>query len=173
MGEFDNRPLVRDVDDSRRIEVALPRTLQISCSDVRQVYPPVEVAGNELLISTATVRFSEEGPTDEGGEADEYAEVDEHEYRTVTVRLRAPQVSTKQFVGSASFAALANIVLHTTDPFLVAVDDAITRFTSPTEDGTILSQDIWLEADVVGGINRDDSSQINRMGYQSISAIKR
>jgi hypothetical protein len=176
MGEFDNPPLVRDVGDARKIEVALPRTLQVSVDDVRQVFPPSEMTGNQLLISTGAVRFGQDQPSDEDAfnEQNDYADVDDGQRRTVTLKLRSSQLSTQQFVGSGSFSALANIFLNTWGTnFLVAADDATTLFTNPTENGQLLGQDIWLEADVFAGIADDDNSQIKRMGYQSVAAIRR
>jgi hypothetical protein len=171
MADFDKTPLVRDVDDARRIQVALPRTLQITVGNVRQVFPPGDGTGNQLLIMTGAVRFGQDGQRGEEGanENSEYAEVDDGDRRTAFLRLHGPHLNSDQFVGSAAFSALGNIYLQTTGAFGTAVDAAATRFTAPVEDGNTLAQDIWLFADVFAEI----SNQINRMGYQTFTLLKR
>jgi len=61
MGEFQNPPLVRDVDDSRRINVATPRALKIVVTDARQLAPTLSIGGNTLLFFSGLIRFGQDG----------------------------------------------------------------------------------------------------------------
>ena len=94
MATFQNPPLVRDVDDSRRINVATPCALRISVSDARQLVPTANPGANTLLLFSGMIRFGQDGDStgeDLGNELNEYAEAGGDDTpRTVMLQLRGP-----------------------------------------------------------------------------------
>jgi hypothetical protein len=174
MATFQHPPLVRDVNDSRRINVATPGALSISVSDARQLVPTVAVGANTLLLFSGIIRFGQDGDSigeDLSNELNEYAEAGGDDTpRTVMLQLRGPAIADGQFVGSAAFAAFGNICLTTNDSFGAAVDDGAVSLTQPVEDGNQLARDLWFLADInaeraTGGSQRE-TSLINRLAYQ-------
>ena len=92
MATFQNPPLVRDVDDSRRINVATPCALRISVSDARQLVPTGAAGANTLLLFSGMIRFGQDGDSpgeDLSNELSEYAETGGDDTpRTVMLQLR-------------------------------------------------------------------------------------
>jgi hypothetical protein len=177
MSDFQNPPLVRDVDDSRKINVATPRALKISVSDARQIAPIVSNGGNTLMFFSGLIRFGQDGDPGEDtrNEANEYAEAGHDDTpRTVMLQLRGPLVADSQFIGSGAFAAFGDIRLTTNDSFGTAVDNGATRFMQPIEDGNQLGRDLWFLADINAEKATDDTSLINRVAYQAsvLAALK-
>jgi len=175
MGEFQNPPLVRDVDDSRRINVATPSALKITVTDAQQVSPPLSIGGNTLLVFSGLIRFGQDGDTsgeDLSNELNEYAEAGGDDTpRTVMLQLRGPALADSQFLGSGTFTAFGNVVLTTNDSFGAAVDNGSTRLMQPMENGNPLARDLWLLSDInaeraTGGATKE-TSLINRMAYHA------
>jgi hypothetical protein len=171
MSDFQNPPLIRDVDDSRRINVATPRSLKISVSDARQIAPTPSSGGNTLLCFSGLIRFGQDGDSpgeDRRNELNEYAEAaGDDTPRTVMLRLRGPAMADSQFIGSGTFAAFGNICLTTNDSFGAAVDNGATSLAQPVEDGNQLARDLWFLSDINAERATDDTSLINRMAYQA------
>ena len=175
MATFQNLPLVRDVDDSRRINVATPSALRISVSDARQLVPTGAVGANTLLLFSGIIRFGQDGDSpgeDLSNELSEYAETGGDDTpRTVMLQLRAPAVADGQFFGSSAFAAFGNIVLTTNDSFGTAVDNGAVSLMQPVEDGNQLARDLWFLSDInserATSGSEKETSLINRMAYQA------
>jgi hypothetical protein len=171
MGEFQNPPLVRDVDDSRHINVATPHALKITVTDARQLAPTLSTGGNTLLIFSGLIRFGQDGDSpgeDRSNELNEYAEAGGDDTpRTVMLQLRGPTLADSQFIGSGAFAAFGNVALTTNDSFGAAVDNSTARLMQPVEDGNQLARDLWLLSDINAERATDDTSLINRMAYQA------
>jgi hypothetical protein len=172
---FQNPPLVRDVDDSRRINVATPCALRISVSDARQLVPTIAAGANTLLLFSGMIRFGQDGDSpgeDPSNELNEYAEAGGDDTpRTVMLQLRGPAMADGQFVGSAALAAFGNICLTTNDSFGAAIDNGAVSLMQPVEDGNQLARDLWFLSDInaeraSSGL-RTETSLINRMAYQA------
>jgi hypothetical protein len=185
MADFQNPPLVRDVNDARHLHAATPRTLKISVSDARQVAPALSTAGNTLLLFSGLIRFGWDGDSkgqDTSNEAGEYAEADgDGTPRTVMLLLHGPQNSDRtpladsQFIGSGTFAALGDVYLTTNDDsFEATADNGATALIQPMENGNQLDRDLWLLSDINTQRATGDSSLINRMSYQAavLAALK-
>jgi len=99
---FQNPPLVRDVDDSRHINVATPCALRISVSDARQLVPTANPGANTLLLFSGMIRFGQDGDStgeDLSNELNEYAEAGGDDTpRTVMLQLRGPAMAGDQFI---------------------------------------------------------------------------
>jgi hypothetical protein len=171
MASFQNPPLVRDVDDSRRINIATPGALTISVSDARQLVPTVATGANTLLLFSGMIRFGQDGDSpceDRSNELNEYAEAGSDDTpRTVMLQLRGPTVADSQFIGSGAFAAFGNVGLTTDDSFGAAVDNGAALLMQPVEDGNQLARDLWFLSDINAERATDDTSQINRLAYQA------
>jgi hypothetical protein len=175
MAAFQNPPLVRDVDDSRRINVASPYALKISVRDARQIPPTAGTSGNTLLLFSGIIRFGQDGDSpgeDLRNELNEYAETGGDDTpRTVMLQLRGPTMTDSQFIGSAAFAAFGNICLTTNDSFGAAIDNCAALLMQPVEDDNQLAHDLWFLSDInteraTAGANKE-TSIINRMSYQT------
>jgi hypothetical protein len=177
MSNFQNPPLVRDVDDARRINVATPRALKISVIDARQIAPTVSTGGNTLLVFSGLIRFGQDGDPGEDtrNELSEYAEAASDDTpRTVMLQLRGPLTADSQFIGSGAFAAFGDVRLTTNDSFGTAVDNGAARLMQPVEDGNQLARDLWFLSDINAERASGDTSLINRMAYQAhvLAALK-
>jgi hypothetical protein len=170
---FGSRPLVRDVDDARHINVASPTALVIRVRDARPLGAAGAVAGNALGLFAGTIRFGQDGgPTeDPSNELSEYAEADSVAPKTVMLRLRRPDIKPSQFLGAGAFAAFGNVGLTTNDSFGAAVDDCAAFLTEPVEDGNQLDQDLWFFADVKAERASGDKNNINRVAYQATAIL--
>ena len=175
MATFQNPPLVRDVDDSRRINAATPGALTISVSNARQLIPTVAGGANTLLLFSGMIRFGQDGDSpgeDLTNELNEYAEAGGDDTpRTVMLQLRGPAMADGQFIGGAAFAAFGNICLTTNDSFGAAVDNGAVSLMQPVENGNQLARDLWFLSDInaeraTSGKNKE-TSIINRMAYQT------
>ena len=177
MSDFQNRPLVRDVDDARGLNVASQRALKISVTDARELSGTISSGGNTLMIFSGLIRFGQDDQDIDPQAADgrnenspNYSELDgeeNHSPRTVMLRLRGPTLADEQFKGSSAVAALADVFLSTTDAFGVGTDNGSVLLTQPVEDGNPLPRDLWFMSDVRAENNSDGTSQINRMLYQA------
>ncbi len=171
MSSFNNRPLVRDVDDARRINVATPRTLRISVSDARQLVPTLSSGGNTLFICSGYIRFGQDNDSegeDKRNEESLYSELDgegNNSPRTVLLQLRGPVLSDSQFIGGGASVALADVYLTTTNTFGAATNNGAVVLTQPVEDDNQLAHDLWVLSDVEAERSSDSTSQINRIAY--------
>jgi len=172
---FQNPSLVRDVDDSRRINVATPCALRISVSDARQLVPTANPGANTLLLFSGMIRFGQDGDStgeDLSNELNEYAEAGGDDTpRTVMLQLRGPAMADGQFIGGAAFAAFGNICLTTDDSFGAAVDNGAVSLMQPVESGNQLARDLWFLSDInaerASSGSDKETSIINRMAYQT------
>lgn len=178
MVAFQNRPLIRDVQDARRIEVAEPRALQISVRGGRQLAPTLAGSGDTLLLFSGLIRFGQDAHYAQAGsekgedvrnEYSLYSEVDgdDNSPRTVMLQLRGPSLSDSQFIGASALAALADVFLTTTDTFGAATNNGEVQLVQPVEEGSQPPRDLWFLSDVSAERMTDDTSLINRMAYQA------
>jgi hypothetical protein len=173
MAAFQDRPLVRDFHDSRKLHVAEPAVLKLSVKAARQLFPSLTTAGNTVLLLSGLIRFGQDGNEpgeDPRNENNAYAEVDgvdNNSPRTVLLQLRGPALTDAQFAAASGFGALADVYLTTTDTFGAATNASGVQLTAPTENGNQLDRDLWFLSDVSAERTTGDTSLINRMAFEA------